>query len=150
MGSGPSCYLAAKTAAQGRSAAGLILHSPFSSVYRVIVDVGVTMIGDKFSNIDRISKVDCPVFIVHGEDDNIIPVEHGKTLYAALPEECKAKPFFVKEMDHNYHGYQVEVALMERLNHYLDYHILTRRVWMKKTRKPLPKASSPYRRVILL
>lgn len=150
MGSGPSCYLAAKTAAQGRSAAGLILHSPFSSVYRVIVDVGVTMIGDKFSNIDRISKVECPVFIVHGEDDNIIPVAHGKRLYAALPEKCKAKPFFLKEMNHNDHGYQVEDALMERLNHYLDYHILTRRVWMKRTSKPLPQASNPYRQVVLL
>ena len=51
LGSGPSCYLAAKSANQGRSVAGLILHSPFLSVYRVVVNCGFTLHGDMFRNI---------------------------------------------------------------------------------------------------
>lgn len=77
LGSGPSCHLAAKTAAMGRPVAGLILHSPFTSVYRVVFDFGFTVVGDKFSNIDRVAKTQCPVFIVHGQEDEIVPVVHG-------------------------------------------------------------------------
>ena len=79
LGSGPSCHLAAKTAAMGRPVAGLILHSPFTSVYRVVLggDFGFTVLGDKFSNIDVVGKTQCPVFIVHGQDDQIVPVTHG-------------------------------------------------------------------------
>jgi abhydrolase domain-containing protein 17 len=78
LGSGPSCHLAAKAAAMGRPVAGLILHSPFTSVYRVVFDFGFTVVGDKFSNIDVVGKTQCPVFIVHGQDDEIVPVIHGK------------------------------------------------------------------------
>ena len=36
LGSGPSCYLAAKTAREGRSVGGVILQSPLLSAYRLI------------------------------------------------------------------------------------------------------------------
>ena len=36
LGSGPSCYMAKKTADEGKSVGGLILHSPFLSIYRVV------------------------------------------------------------------------------------------------------------------
>jgi len=52
LGSGPACYLAAKTANEGRSIAGVILHSPFLSIFRVVVDCGFTMVGDMFRNIE--------------------------------------------------------------------------------------------------
>ena len=66
VGSGPSCWLARKTALNGNSVGGLILHSPFASVYRVVLNFGFTVIGDKFPNIDNIKDVSCPVFICHG------------------------------------------------------------------------------------
>ena len=37
---------------------GLILHSPFASVYRVVVNLGFTVSGDKFPNIDRMNEVE--------------------------------------------------------------------------------------------
>jgi fermentation-respiration switch protein FrsA (DUF1100 family) len=135
LGSGPSCYLALETAKAGRSVAGLILHSPFASVYRVVFDVGVTLLGDKFSNIDRLANVECPVCIIHGRQDTVVPFEHGKALYDVLPKRFRADPFFVENMTHNYHCHEVEVAMMKQLNHYLDYHILARRLWMKPLNK---------------
>lgn len=57
LGSGPSCYLAEKTSKEGKPIAGLILHSPFSSVYRVVLDLGFTMVGDQFCNIDRVANI---------------------------------------------------------------------------------------------
>jgi pimeloyl-ACP methyl ester carboxylesterase len=49
LGSGPSCYLAAKTAKDGHSVGGVILQSPLLSAYRVAFDFRFTMIGDKVS-----------------------------------------------------------------------------------------------------
>ena len=31
---------------------GLILHAPFLSIYRVVIDSGCTLPGDKFPNLD--------------------------------------------------------------------------------------------------
>jgi fermentation-respiration switch protein FrsA (DUF1100 family) len=132
VGSGPACYLAAKTAREGISVGGLILHSPFTSVLRIVVGPAApTLPGDKFPNIDRIRDVRCPVFIAHGEQDEIVPIEHGKKLYETLPIPFRTRPFFVDDMSHNYHGYKVEVAMMKEINAYLDYHILARQLWMK-------------------
>jgi pimeloyl-ACP methyl ester carboxylesterase len=52
LGSGPSCYLAAKTSREGRPVAGVILQSPLLSAYRVAFNFRFTMVGDKFPNID--------------------------------------------------------------------------------------------------
>jgi pimeloyl-ACP methyl ester carboxylesterase len=57
LGSGPSCYLAAKTALMGESVGGLILHSPFLSVYKVVADVGVDVKGDMFNNEKRAGNI---------------------------------------------------------------------------------------------
>lgn len=62
LGSGPSCYLAAKTALMGESVGGLILHSPFLSIYKVVADVGMDVKGDMFNNEKRavnIRSVQC-------------------------------------------------------------------------------------------
>lgn len=57
VGSGPSCYLAKKLNDNGESVAGLILHSPFLSVCRVVIDMGFEMTYDVFPNVSRIKDV---------------------------------------------------------------------------------------------
>jgi len=52
LGSGPSCFLAAKSSDDGASVGGLILHAPFLSIYRVVIDSGCTLPGDKFPNLE--------------------------------------------------------------------------------------------------
>lgn len=41
----------------GEGVGGLVLHSCFTSVLRVVVDLGFTMVGDMFPNIDRVSSI---------------------------------------------------------------------------------------------
>jgi pimeloyl-ACP methyl ester carboxylesterase len=131
LGSGPSCYLAERTCSKDNlPVAGLILHSPFSSVYRVVLDFGFTMVGDQFPNIDRIGNVGCPVFIFHGMEDPVIPFQHAQYLYEAVPEKFKTEPFWVEGMGHNHYSRQVGCELMRRLNEFLDFHVLARRLWM--------------------
>jgi pimeloyl-ACP methyl ester carboxylesterase len=57
LGSGPSCYLAKKTADDGESVAGLILHSPFLSIYRIVIDCRVNLVGDMFINRSKAKDI---------------------------------------------------------------------------------------------
>lgn len=34
---------------------------------------------------DRLSEIECPVFLIHGTDDQSIPLDHAKAVAAALP-----------------------------------------------------------------
>jgi pimeloyl-ACP methyl ester carboxylesterase len=52
LGSGPSCYLAAKSAKEGQSVGGVILQSPLLSAYRVAFDFRFTMVGDKVRAVE--------------------------------------------------------------------------------------------------
>ena len=73
VGSGPSCYLASRRENVG----GLILHSPFTSGMRVLTPSRALACLDIFPNIDRIKKVNCKVFIIHGKKDAEVAFEHG-------------------------------------------------------------------------
>ena len=41
---------------------------------------------DKFRNVDKIGRVRCPVLIMHGEADEIVPLWHGRRLFERAPE----------------------------------------------------------------
>jgi abhydrolase domain-containing protein 17 len=64
---------------------GLILESTFTSAFRVVLPFPLLPF-DKFSNIDKLKKVRCPVLIMHGKADKTIPIQHGKLLEAAILE----------------------------------------------------------------
>jgi hypothetical protein len=59
VGSGPSCYLAQKLSKDEDvgGIGGLILHSPFLSVCRVVVDMGLDNSFDYFPNVSRIRDI---------------------------------------------------------------------------------------------
>jgi hypothetical protein len=75
LGTGPSCELASK-----RPVGGLILKSALMSAVRVAVDLGFTLPFDIFANIDKVSKVKCPIFLIHGDKDDVIPYLHSEKL----------------------------------------------------------------------
>lgn len=132
LGGGPSCYLAEEASLTGRPLAGLILHATFTSVYRIVMpDPGFTVMGDMFPNIDRIKGVACPIFICHGEADEIVPFRHGCELLHATPNRPKTMFFSRPDMHHNYLESSIEGDLMEAINDFLDYHVLARQLWMK-------------------
>jgi hypothetical protein len=41
---------------------------------------------NKLDSVGKLPKVRCPVLVVHGEDDEIIPLAQGRALYRAAPE----------------------------------------------------------------
>mmetsp|Transcript_16092 Transcript_16092/g.20178 ORF Transcript_16092/g.20178 Transcript_16092/m.20178 type:complete len:297 (-) Transcript_16092:181-1071(-) len=96
VGGGPSCYLAAKV-----PVAGVILHSAFLSGIRVFTSNRALACLDIYPNINRIKKVHCPIFIMHGQDDTEIDWAHGVGLYNAVPDEFKREPWWVPGKGHN-------------------------------------------------
>ena len=80
IGSGPATLLA-----KNRKCAALMLFSPLMSVRDVAKDkthwVLSKVAPDMFRNIDHISTIDCPTFIIHGNRDEIIDVKHASELW---------------------------------------------------------------------
>lgn len=93
VGSGPAVHLAARTAV-----AGVILQSPFVSAFRVVTRIPLLPF-DRFPNYKEIRRVRVPVLIIHGEQDSVIAIWHGRRLYelAAQPKQF----FAVPNADHN-------------------------------------------------
>lgn len=86
-----------------RPAFALVLQSTFASIkeekklhYPRIPDFPVP---DAYPSVRRISKLRCPVLIVHGDHDNVVPLDQGKELFAAAPEPKRLEVF--PEAGHN-------------------------------------------------
>ena len=84
--------------------AALILRSPFPS----LVEVGKLhypflpvrwLLRDRFSTIDRIAQIRCPLLVIAGDRDRVIPLAQSRRLYEAalLPKALKVIP----GADHN-------------------------------------------------
>ncbi|KAK2412788.1 hypothetical protein P8452_73094 [Trifolium repens] len=94
VGSGPTLHLASKL----QNLRGVVLHSAILSGLRVLYPVKVTFWFDIFKNIDKIRYVNCPVFVIHGTEDEIVDYSHGKRLWELSKE--KYDPLWVKGGGH--------------------------------------------------
>jgi uncharacterized protein len=84
LGTGVATRLASEHAP-----AGLILRSPFTS----LVDVGryhypllpvQLLLRDRFPSIDHAAHIRCPVLVIAGDRDSVVPIDVTRRLYAAF------------------------------------------------------------------
>lgn len=80
LGGGPAIELAAN-----EPIGGLVLESTFTSAFRVVTKVRILPF-DKFDNLSKMPDVRCPILVMHGQDDRVVPFSHGKALYATAPD----------------------------------------------------------------
>ena len=80
LGGGPACEMAVR-----HPVAGLILEQTFTSVFRVFTHIGI-LPWDLFTNLHKVPRIGCPLFILHGKADSTIPFSHGKVLYDRAKE----------------------------------------------------------------
>jgi len=97
LGGGPSCWLAAR-----HPVGGLILESTFVSTFRVKT-IWPLLPWDKFNNLKAMQKIACPVLVMHGTEDEIIPFWHGKKLFEAAPSQ--KKHLWIQDAHHNDYAY---------------------------------------------
>ena len=93
LGSGQATQLAGQ-----RTVRAVVLEAPLTST----VDVGKRtyfflplglLLSDQYRNIEHVTKVKAPLLVLHGEQDEIIPVAMGKRVYAAANEPKKLELF---------------------------------------------------------
>jgi fermentation-respiration switch protein FrsA (DUF1100 family) len=84
--------------------AALILRSPFSSM----ASVGARhypflpvrwLLRDRYPSIDRVARLTCPLLVIAGDSDRIIPFDESDRLYEAAPEPKQI--VVLKGADHN-------------------------------------------------
>jgi len=93
IGSGPATELATT-----KPVGGLVLEAPFLSAPRVVTRIRILPI-DPFPNLKMIKDVKCPVLVIHGTDDSVIPHGHGKELFELANEPKRFIP--VEGANHN-------------------------------------------------
>ena len=72
LGSGPSTWLA-----EHELVAGLILDGAFTSTFRVMTGIKL-LPWDKFDNYARLPNIKCPILIIHGTEDRVVPFTHAQ------------------------------------------------------------------------
>ncbi|MBS0232764.1 MAG: alpha/beta hydrolase [Proteobacteria bacterium] len=85
--------------AREKKVAGLILDSPYTSILELAtaqypwLPVNL-LLKDRYESIRYIGDVHVPIFILHGEADDVVPVEMGRRLFAAAnePKEIRTMP----------------------------------------------------------
>jgi fermentation-respiration switch protein FrsA (DUF1100 family) len=97
LGGGPATWLAAHCAV-----GGLVIESSFTSAFRLKTRWKL-LLWDKFDSLKQIRQVNCPVLVIHGNDDEIIPLRHGQKLYNAAPG--KKMNLWIESARHNDYAY---------------------------------------------
>jgi fermentation-respiration switch protein FrsA (DUF1100 family) len=84
--------------ASRRPVAGLILESTFVSAYRVLTRIPLFPF-DRFRSLEKLSRVRCPVLVIHGRRDEIIGFWHGERLFQDANEPKLS--FWIDNAGHN-------------------------------------------------
>lgn len=135
VGSGPTLYLAQKLCKLGTPPCGVVLQSPILSIWRIAFDFRMTLPGDMFPNVDRIPDVECPIFVMHGTHDEVVPFWHGQELFLSTRIKWRHKPFWITGAGHN----NIEMLLREsgllfkKLSEFFDHCVANAK---KKRQRP--------------
>lgn len=86
IGTVPAIELAGEVPARG-----LVLDSPPLSARemagRILPIPGIgSLLSLRLDNLSSIDRVRCPLLIIHGVEDEVIPFDHGRRLFDAAPE----------------------------------------------------------------
>jgi hypothetical protein len=89
--------------ATSRRPAGLIVESTFTSMPDLAAKLypwlpARWMCRFKYETVNDIRRVNCPVLVVHGRNDSLIPFSHGRAVFEAAP---RPKRFLELAGDHN-------------------------------------------------
>lgn len=101
-----------------RPVAGLVMESAFKSVPAMarrrvpFLPVGRLM-RNRYDNLRKVGDLEVPVLFVHGRQDQLVPIEHGRAVFEAAPEP---KDFYAVDRAGHNNAYAVGGrAYFERL-----------------------------------
>lgn len=133
LGSGVAVQVAAEN-----PVGGIVLDAPYTSIVDVAAEaypflpVRAFMV-DRYDTLRYLRDVRAPLLVVHGEEDEVIPVAMGRAVYAAAngPKEIVTLPG-AGHSDHHLHGSTEEIfRWIEDLARHRDA-----RAWPEKRMRP--------------
>jgi uncharacterized protein len=97
----------------------LVLESTFLSVLEVVADRAAhpkiaELVTERFDTASRASRIRCPVLVLHGDRDRVIPVRHGRALWSKFARGCYV------ELPGAAHGESLVVVEPEARRAYLE------------------------------
>jgi len=98
IGTGPSVDLAMRHP----EVRGVVLQSPMESCGRAVLGENASWLGyriDLFKNYEKIGKVQSPVLVMHGNDDEVVPVDQGVAIFEACQKPVE--PLWLDDCGHN-------------------------------------------------
>ncbi|GAA0176200.1 serine protease [Lithospermum erythrorhizon] len=137
VGSGPTLHLAAKLP----RLRGVVLHSAILSGLRVLCHVKFSSCCDIYKNIYKVRKVNCPVLVIHGTEDDVVNWLHGNKLWKKAKDSYE--PLWIKGGGHcNLELYPEYIRHLCRFVQEMEN--LTTEIRLKKIRQTLriPKGSN--------
>ncbi len=84
--------VAVRLAAESSPPRGMALVAPFASlrdmgrIFHPVITLGGLLVGNKFDSSARVARIGCPLLILHGAADTIVPVSQGRKLFHAAVE----------------------------------------------------------------
>ena len=102
MGQSIGCGPTVDIASQLPECGGTILITPFTSAVKVVTESSAGYLFDFFQNDIKVEHINGPILIIHGDLDEVIPLEHSKQLAKTL--EDKGKPcttVWIEGANHN-------------------------------------------------
>ncbi|MFW6027940.1 MAG: alpha/beta hydrolase, partial [bacterium] len=121
LGTGVAVQLASR---DDTRPAAVILEAPFTSALDVArlhywyVPLTLLM-RDQFRSVDHIAAVKAPLFVLHGDADGIVPVDHGRAMFAAAGE-----PKEIMEVPGGSHGTPLTPEIWSRMDAFLRRHAM--------------------------
>jgi hypothetical protein len=103
-----------------RKAAALVLEAPFASILlsaraRYPLLAFDWLVKDKFANIDKIDKINMPLFVIHGALDRVTPQRFGRMVYERARDPKSAA--WPSEAGHND---LLQFGMIEAVTRFLD------------------------------
>ncbi|MGE3315498.1 MAG: alpha/beta hydrolase [Planctomycetaceae bacterium] len=94
LGGAVATRLAEEASRQKTAPAGLIVNATFSSLtdaaqwHYPFLPVRLVLV-DRYPSTDRIGKVTCPILVMHGDKDDIVPIAQGRKLFESAPAQSE-------------------------------------------------------------
>jgi fermentation-respiration switch protein FrsA (DUF1100 family) len=119
LGSGVAAEMAYEAATSsgwpdGVAPSALLLFSPYRSIPEVAAErypifPVLLLAKDRFDTASKLAAMRIPIFVAHGEDDQVVPLAQGLAVYAAAPEPKRLVA--MKGVGHDYSSAEVLGAI---------------------------------------
>lgn len=93
LGSAPAIYLGLVAPEKFK---GMIIDSGYADAPSLFRRLGIAIPDNikaddslPINNDEKIKTIDMPLLVIHGEQDNLIPISHGRTIHANSPTQDK-------------------------------------------------------------